>query len=154
MTNVELDRTVNEVILDAIEAIWIRFSRHVTAPLFMLSSSSTAQECISSSLSLLKFILTNGNSQYTDSYITFNKVCPFTKHAALSFGCTQFISHIIFNFCSFQHFSRTKQRLQKLCGIFKVNVSCFVCLSSIVGSSMNIRLKQFLSCYKTIYFAS
>ena len=144
MTNVELDRTVNEVILDAIEGIWIRLSRHVTAPLFMPpSSSSTAQECISSSLSLLKFILTMDN-----------KVCPFTKYVALSFGSTQFISHIIFNFCSFEHFSRTKQRLQKLCGIFKVNVSCFVCMSSILGSSMNIRLKQYLSCDRTIYFAS
>jgi hypothetical protein len=76
MTNVELDRTVNEVILVAIETIWIRLSRHVNPPL-LPSSSSTAYECISRSFNSFRFILFIGN-----------KVSPLTKQTLLAYGST------------------------------------------------------------------
>ena len=61
MTNVELEWIVNEVILVAMETIYIKLSRQMTAPL-LVSSSSTGYDCISRSLSSFKLILPIGNS--------------------------------------------------------------------------------------------
>ena len=74
MTNVELEWTVNELILVAMETIYIKLSRQMTAPL-LVSSSSTGYDCISRSLSSFKLILPIGSM-----------VSPFTKQAFLFSG--------------------------------------------------------------------